>query len=105
MSINAFYTTMAGLQAVGARMEALSSNLANLQTPGYSAVQALTEAAPYQGSAAPSGADVVALTPAADTTAGPLNHTGNPMNLGLTGNAWLEVQTANGPALTRNGAV
>jgi flagellar basal-body rod protein FlgF len=105
MSINAFYTTMAGLQAVGARMEALSSNLANLQTPGYSAVQALTEAAPYQGSAAPSGTDVVALTPAADTTAGPLNHTGNPMNLGLTGNAWLEVQTANGPALTRNGAV
>jgi flagellar basal-body rod protein FlgF len=105
MSIDAFYTTMAGLQAVGARMEALSSNLANLQTPGYSAVQAVTEAAPYQGSASPSGADVVALTPGANTTAGPLSHTGNPMNLGLTGDAWLEVQTANGPALTRNGAV
>jgi flagellar basal-body rod protein FlgF len=105
MSIDAFYTTMAGLQAVSARMEALSSNLANLQTPGYSAVQALTEAAPYEGGAAPAGADVVALTPGADTTAGPLSHTGNPMNLGLTGDAWLEVQTANGPALTRNGAV
>jgi flagellar basal-body rod protein FlgF len=105
MSIDAFYTTMAGLQAVGARMEALSSNLANLQTPGYSAVQAMTEAAPYEGGAAPGGADVVALTPGADTTAGPLSHTGNPMNLGLTGDAWLEVQTASGPALTRNGAV
>jgi flagellar basal-body rod protein FlgF len=105
MSIDAFYTTMAGLQAVGARMEALSSNLANLQTPGYSAVQALTEAAPYQGAASPSGADVVALTPAPDTKAGPLTHTANPMNLGLTGDAWLEVQTANGLALTRNGAV
>jgi flagellar basal-body rod protein FlgF len=105
MSNDAFYTTMAGLQAVDARMEALSSNLANLQTPGYSAVQALTESAPYSGSAAPSGADVVALAPAADTKAGPLSHTGNPMDLGLTGDAWLEVQTANGPALTRNGAV
>ena len=105
MSIDAFYTTMAGLQAVGARMEALSSNLANLQTPGYSAVQALTEAAPYQGGAAPAGADVVALAPGADTTAGPLSHTGNPMDLGLTGDAWLEVQAAGGPALTRNGAV
>jgi flagellar basal-body rod protein FlgF len=105
MSIDAFYTTMAGLQAVSARMDALSSNLANLQTPGYSAVQALTEAAPYEGGAAPVGADVVALAPGADTTAGALSHTSNPMNLGLTGDAWLEVQTANGPALTRNGAV
>jgi flagellar basal-body rod protein FlgF len=105
MSIDAFYTTMAGLQAVSARMDALSSNLANLQTPGYSAVQALTEAAPYEGGAAPVGADVVALAPGADTTAVALSHTSNPMNLGLTGDAWLEVQTANGPALTRNGAV
>ena len=85
MSIDAFYTTMAGLEAVGARMEALSSNLANLQTPGYSAVQALTEAAPYEGGAAPSGADVVALTPGPDTKAGSLSHTGNPMNLGFDG--------------------
>jgi flagellar basal-body rod protein FlgF len=105
MSIDAFYTTMAGLQAVGARMDALSSNLANLQTPGYSAVQALTEAAPYDGSAAPTGADVVALTPSPDTKAGPLSHTGNPMDLGLTGDAWLEVQTSGGLALTRNGTV
>jgi flagellar basal-body rod protein FlgF len=105
MSIDTFYTAMAGLQAVGARMEALSSNLANVQTPGYSAVQALTEAAPYAGGNAPSGADVVALSPGADTKAGPLTHTGNPMNLGLTGDAWLEVETAAGPALTRNGAV
>jgi len=105
MSIDAFYTTMAGLQAVRARMDALSSNLANLQTPGYSAVQALTEAAPYAGGAAPTGADVVALTPGADTTVGPLSHTGNPMDLGLTGDAWLEVQTSGGLALTRNGTV
>jgi flagellar basal-body rod protein FlgF len=105
MSIDAFYTTMAGLEAVGARMDALSSNLANLQTPGYSAVQALTESAPYEGGAAPAAADVVALAPGADTTAGSLTHTGNPMDLGLSGDAWLEVQTATGPALTRNGAV
>jgi flagellar basal-body rod protein FlgF len=105
MSIDAFYTAMAGLQSVGARMESLSSNLANLQTPGYSAVQALTEAAPYEGGNAPSGADVVALTPSANTKPGPLKRTGDPMNLGFAGDAWLEVQTAAGPALTRNGAV
>jgi flagellar basal-body rod protein FlgF len=105
MSIDSFYTAMAGLQALGARMEALSSNLANLQTPGYSAVQAMTAAAPYEGGNAPSGADVVAMTPGPNTTAGPLTHTGDPMNLGLGGDAWLEVQTAAGPALTRNGSV
>ncbi|MBW4024856.1 MAG: flagellar hook basal-body protein [Proteobacteria bacterium] len=105
MSIDSFYTAMAGLQAVRARMDALSSNLANLQTPGFAAIQALTEAAPYQGANAPSGADVIALAPGGNTLAGPLTHTGNPMNLGFTGDAWLEVQTSNGPALTRNGAV
>jgi flagellar basal-body rod protein FlgF len=96
---------MAGLQAITARMDAVSSNLANAQTPGYAAVQAMTEAAPYTGANAPGGADAVALTPGPDTTQGPLSHTGDPFDVGLSGNAWLQVQTAAGNALTRNGSL
>jgi flagellar basal-body rod protein FlgF len=86
-------------------MQAVASNLANQQTPGYAAVQAMTEAANYRGSNAPAGADAVALTPGPDLTQGTLNHTGDPMNVALGGDAWLEVQTGAGPALTRNGSL
>jgi flagellar basal-body rod protein FlgF len=105
MSGTSLYTGMAGLQAISARMDAVAANLANQQTPGYAAVQAMTEAANYQGAAAPAGADAVALTPGPDTTQGSLNHTGDPMNVALGGDAWLEVQTSTGPALTRDGSL
>jgi flagellar basal-body rod protein FlgF len=105
MSADAYYTAMAGLQAIGARMDSLSANLANAQTTGYQAVQAMTAAAPYVGGNAPSGADVVALTPGPDTRPGPLLKTGNPLNVGLGGDAWLAVQAPEGLVLTRNGAL
>ncbi len=47
----------------------------------------------------------MALTPGPDLTQGTLNHTGDPMNVALGGDAWLEVQTGAGPALTRNGSL
>jgi flagellar basal-body rod protein FlgF len=105
MGADSLYTTMAGLQAINARMEATSSNIANVDTPGYAAIQAMTEAAPYVGANAPGGADAVALTPGPDTQAGPLNRTGNPLDVGLAGDAWLQVQTPNGNALTRDGTL
>ena len=102
---DSLYTSMAGLQAINARMEATASNLANAQTPGYAAVQAVEEAATYQGANAPAGADVVALTPGPDLTQGSLSHTGDPMNVALGGDAWLSVQTNAGTALTRDGSL
>jgi len=99
------YTGMAGLQAVQARMEAAASNLANIQTNGYAAIQASTVAAPYTGANAPPGADAVALTAGPDQSQGPLSHTNDPLNIGLGGDAWLQVQTAAGNALTRDGSL
>lgn len=105
MSGASLYTGMAGLQAIDASMQATASNLANTQTPGYQAVQALFEASPYTGGNAPGGADVVALTPNPDTAPGALEHTGNSLDVAVSGNAWLQVQTASGPALTRDGSL
>ena len=105
MNTNSLYTGMAGLQAIDARMQAASSNLANIQTPGYAAVQAMAEAAPYTGANAPVGADAVAMTPNPDTQPGPLSQTGDPLDVGVAGNAWLEVQTPAGNALTRDGSL
>jgi flagellar basal-body rod protein FlgF len=99
------YTSMAGLQALNARMEAVASNLANQQTPGYAAVQAMTEAGTYTGSNPPPGADAIALTPGPNITQGSVQETGNPLDVALGGDAWLQVQTVNGNALTRDGAL
>ncbi|HVE21985.1 MAG TPA: flagellar hook-basal body complex protein [Acidocella sp.] len=105
MSSASLYTSMAGLQAITADMQATSANLANVQTTGYSAVQAAVEAAPYTGSNAPGGADAVALTPNPDLSAGPLQHTGSPLDVAVSGDAWLEVQTPAGNAISRNGSL
>jgi flagellar basal-body rod protein FlgF len=105
MQTDSLYTGMAGLQSITARMQAVASNLANTQTPGYAAVQAMTEAALYQGSNAPAGGDAVALTPGPNLTQGPLNRTGDPMNVALSGDSWLQVQTSSGTGLTRNGTM
>jgi flagellar basal-body rod protein FlgF len=103
MDASSLYTSMAGLQDLSAQIQATAANLANTQTPGYAAVQAAAVAAPYAGTNAPAGADVVAQTPGPDTSAGPVEHTGDPLNVAVHGDAWLEVQTANGNALTRDG--
>jgi flagellar basal-body rod protein FlgF len=105
MDPSSLYTTMAGLQDITAQIQATAANLANSQTAGYAAVQAAAVAAPYIGANAPAGADVVAQTPGPDTSAGPLEHTGDPLDVAVHGDAWLEVQTANGNALTRDGSL
>jgi flagellar basal-body rod protein FlgF/flagellar basal-body rod protein FlgG len=40
-----------------------------------------------------------------DLQPGPLEHTGNPLDVGLDGHGFLTVQTKSGPAYTRNGAL
>ncbi|MBU6418125.1 MAG: flagellar hook basal-body protein [Proteobacteria bacterium] len=104
MNSDSLYTGMAGLQAISAQMQAVASNIANTQTPGYEAVQAVTDAQLYQGTNAPIGADATLETLGPDLKPGPMKETGDPMNVGIGGDAWLQVQTANGTALTRDGS-
>jgi flagellar basal-body rod protein FlgF len=105
MQTDSLFTGMAGLQSITQRMQAVASNLANTQTPGYAAVQAMTQADFYEGSNAPAGADATALNAGPDLTQGAPNRTGDPMDVALSGDAWLQVQTADGNALTRNGSL
>lgn len=105
MSTDSLFTTMAGLQAISANMQAVASNLSNAATTGYLAVQVATEAAPYVGPNAPSGADAVALTPNPDLAPGPLTQTGDPLDVAVGGDAWMQVRTGDGVALTRDGSL
>lgn len=105
MQTDSLFTGMAGLQAITQRMQAVASNLANSQTPGYAAVQAMTQPDFYEGSNAPAGADAAVLNAGPDTAQGAPSHTGDPMNVAVSGDAWLQVQTTHGNALTRDGSL
>lgn len=105
MYSDSLYTSMAGLQAIAAQMQAVAGNLSNVQTPGYEAVQTVTEAQLYQGTNAPVGADAALETLGPNLEPGQLKETGDPLNVGVGGDAWIQVQTAAGVALTRNGSL
>lgn len=97
------YTSMAGLETTSSILDTTAQNIANVNTAGYAAAQTAAFGLPYAGQAPLLGADVIPLQEQVDIAAGPMQHTGDPLDLAPQGGAWLVVQTAAGPALTRNG--
>jgi flagellar basal-body rod protein FlgF len=90
-------------------MEVVAVNIANVNTPGFKAqrVQFSDWLAPLKGTDAPRGDRTIAYTQDRATwreqRAGTLTHTGNPFDLGITGDGYFTVRTASGPRLTRDG--
>lgn len=90
-------------------MDVTASNLANMTTTGYKAlrVQFADWLSPQRGAATPPGGRIVAYTQDRatwrDQRAGPLNQTGNPLDLALPNEGYFHVQTPSGPRLTRAG--
>lgn len=91
-------------------MEVTASNLANATTPGYRTerMQFSDWLVREPAGSEPSGGRMISYTQDRATwrveQAGPLTQTGNPLDLAITNpDAWLTVQTANGPRLTRAG--
>jgi flagellar basal body rod protein FlgG len=79
------------------RQEVVASNLANVNTDGFKGERAFARLL-SDGS-----------TPVADAStdfrAGPMNPTGNPLDLAITGDGFFVVQTPRGERLTRGGAL
>ena len=90
-------------------LDVIAGNLANANTPGYKAerVQFSDWLSRQSGGATPPGGNPIAYTQDRATwreqQAGPITHTGNPLDLALTGNGFFTVNTASGPRLTRDG--
>jgi flagellar basal body rod protein FlgG len=73
------------------RLDLISQNVANMQTPGYLSRRVSRDfATGLQGA-------VLDLAP------GPLKHTGRPLDLAVQGNAFFAVQVGDRALLTRNG--
>ena len=90
-------------------MDVTADNIANTGTPGYKAVrmQFADWLNRQHDAATPRGGATIAFTQDRatwrDFQPGPVSHTGNPLDLALTGTGYFTVGTAQGPRLTRAG--
>jgi flagellar basal-body rod protein FlgG len=114
--LEGLYSAAAGMDAQQQRLDSISNDLANLDTPGYQAQRVGFEDLLYNapGGANGSGAStgVTVGTGAAALDLGPtqassaIEPTGQPLDVAISGNAYLEVKQTDGtPALTRNGSL
>jgi flagellar basal-body rod protein FlgF len=104
------YIAATGMYAELSRQDQLANDLANASTPGYKPTRAaqtsfgealVTNAVGQQVGSIGLGVQVDA--PQVDLAQGPFVQTNQPLDVALEGPGFFRVQTANGPAYTRNG--
>ena len=106
---NALLIGLSRQVALSRELDVVANNIANINTTGYKADGALFEE--YLSSAARSGQAQGRVSYVRDRgtwhdlSTGPIERTGNPLNVAIDGNAFLVVQTARGERYTRNGAL
>ena len=96
------YVAISAQMAMERRLEAIASNIANVNTAGYRAVglQFSTELQQVGGSqvaySSPGEAYVI-------RDQGPIMHTGNSLDVAVDGNGWFGLETPTGTVYTRDG--
>ncbi len=108
-------TLLVGLSrqvALRREMDAIANNIANINTSGFKAESAVFQEFLMPGARADQfpGPDrrlsfVLDRATWHDLSAGPVQQTGNPLDVAVDGDAFLAVQTPNGERYTRNGAM
>ena len=102
------YTAMSGAAQALEQQSVTANNLANASTTGFRAQLSAFRQVPmnFEGNTAGDSTRtfVLSSTPSADYTPGPIQQTGNPLDVAIQGPGWLSVQTADGSeAYTRAG--
>jgi flagellar basal-body rod protein FlgF len=101
------YTAMTGAAQSLEQQSVVANNLANASTTGFRAQLSAFRNVPmnFENSGDDSTRTfVLSSTPTADYTPGPIQQTGNPLDVAIQGPGWLSVQTADGTeAYTRSG--
>ena len=84
------------------RLDSIAQNIANMTTAGYRA-----EGVRFEAQLSGSGEAAVAFASSGDSyivrDAGSLTQTGNPLDVGVQGDAWFAIATPEGPVFTRDG--
>lgn len=105
-----YYAAMSGLVARTQALDTAAANLANAQTPGYRAEREYFRSVLLGSDAMNSqlgqtvnnfgvlGGDALSMAQ------GPMQQTGNPLDLAVEGQGFFQIQTANGARFTRDGS-
>lgn len=100
----ALYVAMTGARASLQAQGTVSQNLANVDTNGFKAALANTQAMPIRGDGFPSRVNAMHIDQGFDASVGSQKVTGNALDISLQPNAWLAVQAQDGrEAYTRGG--
>ena len=100
------YVALSRQTALVRQMDVVANNLANVATPGFKAEAEVFTTVPIRSQSFGSPqklAYVQDFATARDYSAGPMNPTGNDLDMAIQGNGFFVVQTPNGPRYTRFG--
>ena len=100
--MNGLYLAASGAASQLGGLGTAADNLANLNTPGFRRFQSVIEAVNGNGTPYQFAASTRATI---DLMQGPMQSTGDPLNVALSGPGFMEVQTPHGVAYTRNGTL
>ena len=103
---NTLYIGLSNEMALQRQMSVVANNIANVNTAGYRTQQMLFQNYMAEPDATDRDLDVAMVIDqavVADLRPGALVQTGNPLDVALTGDAYLVVDTPAGPRYTRNG--
>jgi flagellar basal-body rod protein FlgG len=110
--LQGLYAAASGMEAQQNQFDAISNDLANLNTPGYQAAQVGFQDLLYSGAGSASGTTIATGTGAASSIVGrsqaqgALQSTGNPLDVAINGPGYLQVRRSDGTVgLTRNGSL
>lgn len=110
--LQGLYAAASGMEAQQTEFNAISNDLANLNTPGYQQTEVGFQDLLYSGGGSATGSPVATGTGAASSivgrsqTEGALQTTGNPLDVAISGPGFFQVRRPDGSTgLTRNGAL
>ncbi|HEV2674075.1 MAG TPA: flagellar basal-body rod protein FlgF [Aliidongia sp.] len=100
----ATYVALSRQAVLGRQLDVIANNLANMSTAGFKnekqLFQEYLEPSPVRGQTIAYVRDAGVVR---DARQGDLARTGNPLDVGISGNGYFQVNTVDGPRFTRNG--
>jgi flagellar basal-body rod protein FlgF len=100
------YTAMSGAKYLLSRQDTAAQNLAHASTQGYRAQVDAMRSAPLEGGGAATRVMATDATIGTSFAPGPVQRTGNPLDVAVSGRGWIAVQATDGSeAYTRFGAL
>jgi flagellar basal-body rod protein FlgG len=108
--LEGLYSAASGMEAQQSQFDAISNDMANVDTPGYQSTimgfHDLLYSNGNYGSNVPTGAGSAAEQMGRDQTQGAIQQTGQPLDVAVEGQGFIEVRRPDGTiGLTRNGAL